>query len=673
MISLTLRQRQVIEDLLNQTTPVSAKDLAKKFNICVRTIRYDLDSVEEWFKSQGIPLMKKTNVGIWVEAPEDHKEAVRKRIHYDKPIHKILSKEERHNHIILELLRTVNPITADYLSDMLGISRTTVMKDLKAVGKELKNYEITLKSKQRIGYFITGSEKSIRKFIGDIFLQSLNRKELLEIIKVVGNNQKQSEVFFDIDSLKTLSPEININDIKRAVKSGRKICDFWIPDSSYISLLVHLTIAVDRLLKGKNIELSGERISFVKEQKEYLIASEIGRSLSEIYNIRVPDSEIANITIHLISSNLKLKYFCNEDLYKTKNKLDTAVEKMIGEIEEHIALNNYNTAKLKSDLLSHLKLTLKKHELNIIPENPLINEIKANYGDPFELAKRMAAVFYKEMGIKLPESEVGYIALHLAAQLEVAKAETNKKALVVCTTGKGSAKMLAVKLKNNIPELEIKDTVSVFELEDKEYLLDEVDFVISTINIKTMYKPVIRVSPLISGTELNKIKEFIYQGNIELYNRESEHNDYMLESIMNVVDKYIEREDKPKLRTELSYVTDFFVNSLNKVSMESGIAENLSRNIAMILVDIGTMIKEIVDESNISYDLSTLWGIVVHVVMAVPRWEAGEFNKETNVGKYREDNGKLFDKVRKTLDLIGEKYDLTIPDNEVVAILRYLI
>jgi len=387
----------------------------------------------------------------------------------------------------------------------------------------------------------------------------------------------------------------------------------------------------------------------------------------------VPDAEIANITIHLISSNLKLKYLYNEDLFQIKNSLDETIEDMIREIKEHITLNDYNIGKLKSDLLSHLKLTLKKYELSIIPENPLINEIKANYSESFELAKKMAAVFSEKMSIELPESEVGYIALHLAAQLEVAKSRINKKALVVCTTGRGSAKILATKLENNIPELEIKDTISVFELEDKEYLLDDVDVVISTINIKTMYKPVIKVSPLISNAEINNIKDFIYQGKIEIYNRESEHKDYMLESIMNVVDKYIAMEDKLKLRTELGYITDFFINSSNKVSMESGITESFSRNIAMILVDIGTMISEIISEGNISYNLSTLWGIVVHVVMAVPRWETGEFNREININKYRDDNRELFDIVRKTLNLIGGKYDLSIPDNEVVAILRYLI
>ncbi|WP_202707811.1 BglG family transcription antiterminator [Sporosalibacterium faouarense] len=673
MIQLTLRQRQIIEDLLNQTTPVSAKDLADKFNISVRTIRYDLDSIEDWLKSHSVSLMKKPNVGIWVELSDDYKESIKNKIEYDKPDNKVLSKNERHHHILLELLKTINPITAEYLSNILGVSRTTVMKDLKDIKKELKRYDIGLKSKQRVGYMITGNEKRIRKFIGDILLNSLNRHELLEIIKLVGNNQKRNEVSFDIEALKGLSSKIDINDIKKAVKSGRKVCDFSIPDSSYISLLVHITIAVDRLLKGQQIELAKDKIASVKEQKEYMIASEIGKSLSEIFDVKVPDAEIANITIHLISSNLKLKYLYNEDFFLIQNRLDKTIEDMIKEIKEYIGLNDYNMEKLKADLLSHLKLTLKKYDLNIIPENPLINEIKANYTKAFDLAKKMATVFHHKMEIELPESEIGYIALHLAAQLEVASSKVNKKALVVCTTGKGSAKILAVKLKNNIPELEIKDTVSIFELEDKDYLLDDVDFAISTINIKTTDKPVIKVSPLISNAELNRIKDFVYKGKVEALNRENEHKNYMLESIMNVIDKYISREDKPKLRTELGYVTDFFINSSNKVTKESSITENFSRNIATILVEIGNMIIEITSKDSMDYDLSTLWGVIVHVVMAVPRWEAGEFNREVNIDKYRKENKELFNTVRKTFNLIGDKYDFRIPDSEVVAIIRYLI
>lgn len=673
MIQLTLRQRQVIEDLLNQTTPISAKDLANKFNISVRTVRYDLDTVEDWLKSQNVSLMKKPKVGIWLELSRDYKDAIKEKIQSDEPIHKVLSKNERHYHILLELLKTVAPITTNYLSDVLGVSKTTVMKDLKEIKEELKKYDINLKSKQNVGYMITGNEKSIRKFIGDMFFQTLSRRELLEVMNIVNDNQSRSELSFDIHALRGISSKININDIKRAVKSGKKVCDFWIPDSSYISLLVHITIAVDRLIKGQNIELSSVRIASVKAHKEYLIASEIGKSLSEIYDLKVPDAEIANITIHLISSNLKLQYLYNEDIFPVKDSLSITIEDMINEIREHVRFNDVNISKLKSDLMSHLKLTLKKYELNIIPENPLIGEIKANYSESFELAKKMSSVFQNNMDIELPESEVGYIALHLAAQMEVAKSRTNKKALVVCTTGKGSAKILAIRLANNISELEIKDTVSVFELEDKEYLLDDIDLVISTINLKTIDKPVIRVSPLISSAELNKIKDFIYQGKAEIHSRTSEHKNYMLESIMNVVNKYTNREDRAKLKTELGYVTEFFVSSSNKVSKEVGISENLSRNTAMILVDIGTMINEIVKKDNKSLELSTLWGVVVHIVMAVPRWEAGDFNTEINIEKYRNENNQLFKIVRNTFNLISERHGFNIPDGEVVAILRYLI
>ncbi len=673
MIQLTLRQRQVIEDLLNQTTPISAKDLAKKFNISVRTVRYDLDAVKDWLKSQSVSLMKKPKVGIWIELPKDVKETIKCKIQSDEPVYKVLSKNERHYHILLELFKTVTPITTNFLSNVLGVSKTTIMKDLKEIKEELKKYDIALKSKQNVGYMIAGNEKSIRKFIGDIFFQSLSRSEMLEVMKIVNNNQNQSELSFDIHALKGISTKININDIKRAVKSGKKICDFWIPDSSYISLLVHITIAVDRLLKGQNIELSSDRIASVKEQKEYMIASEIGKSLSQIYDLKVPDAEIANITIHLISSNLKLQYLYNEDIFPIRNSLDDAIEEMIDEIKDHVTLNDFNIGKLKSDLLSHLKLTLKKYKLDIIPENPLINEIKADYSESFELAKKMALVFQRKIDIELPESEVGYIALYLAAQMEVAKSRTNKKALVVCTTGKGSAKILAIRLENNIPELEIKDTVSIFELEDKEFLLDNIDLVISTINLKAINKPVIKVSPLISGAELNEIKDFIYQRKAKIHSRASEHKNYMLESIMNVVSKYIDREDRDKLETELGYVTEFFVSSSNKVSKEVSITENLSRNTAMILVDIGTMINEIVKKGNKNYDLSTLWGVVVHVVMAIPRWEVGDFNTEVNIEKYRQDNGELFAIVRNTLNLISHKNRFDIPDSEAVAILRYLI
>lgn len=674
MIQLTERQRLIIKDLLNINNPISTKELAKKFNLSIRTIRYDLEAIEYWLKTRNIILIKRPNVGIWLDLKKREKDILKGEIITTNRQISVLSKVERFHYILFELLKSIEPVTAEFLANELGVSRTTIMKDLKEVKQELNKYEVELRSKPRIGYRVIGNEENIRKLIGDILIENMSSQELLLIVSNIDKKTKNNEnSSFNIESLNNLSKQINIKDIKKAIKLSKETNDFWIPDSSYVSLLVHIAIAMDRLLKGQNIELSPERIDMIKDYKEYQIADEIGERLSEIYGVTVPEDEIANITLHLISSNLKLEYLCQENIFDTKDKLSEVVDKMIKVMKEYVLLSEYSYDKLKIDLLSHLKLTLKKYELNIISDNPLLDQIKANYCDLFDIARKMSEVFKTENNIELPESEIGYIALHLAAHIEISKQKKKKKALVVCTTGKGSAKILAMRIKNCIPQLDIVETVSMFELEDKHTLLNDIDLIISTVYLKSLDKPVIKVSPLINNIEINKIKSFINEEKSNIQLKEIQQGNYMLESIMNVVDKYISREDKEKLKMELSYLTGFLVNNSNKPTKQIEISERFAQMNSLILVEIGEMLKEISEKIEVNSDISSLWGIVIHIVMSIYRWKAGKYYKEKDFQKYKKENPEIYAIIKAYLDKISEDYDLEIPDTETVAIMRYLI
>jgi len=354
MIQLTERQRLIIEDLLNNSSHIPAKALAKKFNVSVRTIRYDLDNIEYWLRARNIPLIKKPNAGVWLDLKDAAREELKREIGHIDPCEGVLTRDERHYLVLLELLRSVNPLTADFLAD-------------------------------------------------------------------------------------------------------------------------------------------GARI----------------------YRIPIPESEIANIAFHLLSANLKMEYLSGENIPEEEDVLKCAVDEMLenaGKLRDYLVPGGANLEKLKKDLLSHLKLTVKKHRLNIEIENPLLDQIKANYTDIFETAREMADIFASKTDIRLPEAEIGYIALHLAAHIETYRQKSKKKALIVCTTGQGSAKILATRIKNRIPELEIKGINSVFELEEDGSLLRDADFIVSTVHLKVFDKPVVKVSPIITNEELEKIRKVVYDG-----------------------------------------------------------------------------------------------------------------------------------------------------------------
>ncbi|SCY79101.1 BglG family transcription antiterminator [Alkaliphilus peptidifermentans] len=658
MIQLTKRQKSLILDLMKEPNSVSAKVLAGRFNVSARTIRYDLDNISYWLKQRGIILEKKQKMGIQITLDDEDMKKISKDIQETQPYTSVLTQQDRKHFILLELLKSDGISTSEGLSEKLGVSRATTIKDLKEVKKELSKYGLILNSKQGSGYKVVGNENNVRQIIGNILLTSMDTQKVLHML-----SSFEKESIFSTDYINEVSNTISIHDIKKAIKSSKKTYNFWIPDYSYVSLIIHIAIALDRLLKGLNIDLPVEKINMIKKHKEYVIAMEIGRALTEAYHVEIPEAELANITIHLLSADLKMEYVFNENLIHEDEKIESIIEEMLNNIKKDIEATDESIKKLKADLISHLKLTLKKSKLNIHTENPLIGQIKANYKELYDLAEKMANIFTQRTDVELSDNEVGYVTLHLAAHAEMIKGKAKKKALIVCTTGKGTAKILAMRIKNNIPDLEIKEVISIFELEDNSHLIEEIDLIISTVDVDVSNKPVFKVSPIITNMEMNKIRNSLYQDTKDIMGINNKI------SLSNIDAEYINGTAHEKS----NFSKHLASNKETLHENQSQVAYQMAEDTAIILTEVASMIKELNLDDEIENIGLNIWGIIIHIIMAIPRWKYGQYNVEVDIEAYKENHTEVYHTIRKYLDKIAKDYNLIIPDGEVIAIMRYLI
>lgn len=81
---------------------------------------------------------------------------------------------------------------------------------------------------------------------------------------------------------------------------------------------------------------------------------------------------------------------------------------------------------------------------------------------------------------------------------------SSKRVIVVCHTGYGTSQLLAARLKREFPEWTIVDIVPMHQLSKRN--LDDVDFVISTVNLDLKDKLHIVVSVLLMESDINNIK-----------------------------------------------------------------------------------------------------------------------------------------------------------------------
>jgi mannitol operon transcriptional antiterminator len=672
MYILNERQSSIVMDLINTENPITAKDLSFKYNVSIRTIRYDIEIVEGWFEEIGLNFIKKPRMGMWLDITNMERDIIRNKLKSADPYIKVLSKDERKKVIVNELLGTSSPITSEFLCKKVGVSKTTLLEDLKGIKEELKLKGVFIKGKPGIGYSIKGNEENIRRLISQIILSDLDRFQLLDIL-----NKEESLAKLRIGDLKedlNLKEDIRVDDIKYAIKMSKKIYDFWIPDSSYISLIIHIAIAIDRLLSNQEITLPIERIRLLQTYKEYVLAKEISSQLEKLYNIIIPEAEVANITFHLISANLKLNYLHSENIYDAKSSLVCGVDKIIDYLKGRLDLPEESFEKLKIDILSHLKLTIKKLELNIPNTNPLLEQIKESYSKYYSLAEEIAAIFLESTGVVLTEDEIGYLTLHIAAHGELHKKELTKNTLLVCTTGKGIARILEAKLQRNFPELIIKDTVSIFDLEEGNISLKNIDLIISTFHIANIGIPVIRVSPFIAEEDIIRIRNYIYKGDYKLLPVGLTEDTYMLDSLMSVVNKYVDIEKQYKLRDELGYVLEFILNNTSNKDISNDFSLNkFSEEIAFIMIDMGQMLDDLKAYLKDEESYFKIWGLAIHIIMAIPRWRISQSFNDANVKDYTMEQQELYQIISKHMRNISNRYNLFISESEVMSIVRYFV
>jgi len=340
---------------------------------------------------------------------------------------------------------------------------------------------------------------------------------------------------------------------------------------------------------------------------------------------------------------------------------------------DHLNIKESEVETLLKELFSHLKLTLSRYELNVISENPILEQIKAKYGDVFEVVRKACTIFKVEYGFELGEDEIGFITMYFLKSLEKSKIYVKKSIIVVCNTSRGTSKLLATRIKNNIPEINIKDIVSIIDIEKDKELLEDVDLIISTIKIDNLNKATLTVSPIITTYELGKIRDFLYLDQ-DYVGQEISEDDYIEETLTTIIRKYTDKKNVGKLQREImSLIGSYSSNVKDEKEKDKESNSDQTELVALILVEISDMILRIYPHGMNQQEFKTSCGIIIHITMAISRWKNKEYSAEKNIKFYEENYADKFKIIEETFNRISEKYKVSIKRTEVVAILRYLI
>ena len=476
------RMKELVE-LISINKYKTAEELSKKLNVSTKTVRTEIKNLNSLLIKSGAEIVSKSGYGYILKI--NNKELFSK---FDFPNKKNIipdTSKSRIQYIIEYLINIKEYVKVEDLSKILFTSPKTLAKDIKEAEKILNSYNIKLERKPYYGIKLKGEEFDIRLCIADYVEKKTNG---IEHIKIVDKNELKKIATIIMETLK--KENFNISDV------------------AFQNLIIHIQIALKRIENNCYVPVEEKKLREYISEKEFQIAKKCTYNLEKIFKIKFPESEIGYIAIHLAGKKIFKENKIDEKNFIIDQEISNIVNEMLKKIYDTFKFDFSKDLELRIALAQHLMPLRIRVRFDMKMKNPMLDKIKERFSLAYAMAKYASTTFYEYYNKNLSEDEVGYIALNLALALERQRKDINKKTvLLVCSSGKGSAELLAYTYKEAFGEyIEELITCSVYDLESMDF--SKIDYVFTTvpINIKVPI-PIQEVEYFLEESNIRDIKK----------------------------------------------------------------------------------------------------------------------------------------------------------------------
>ena len=522
---LSSKGSQILKNLCKNNGKGTIKNLAKTLNISERSVRYELEKIDDYLILNNLaPLKRKFGGIIFLEEFENLS-----LVEVSEKQSNNFDTYERREYLSF-LCIFDEKINLTKASDILDVSRTTIRNDIRDIREELLNNNLELKISQQEGLILSGEEINIRK-------------QQLKFLKKYSNFIFYSNT--DLKTKKELIVEeyikcIDINIIKNFINYIQKLLNKIISDEAYNIIAIYLIIAIIRIKQGKILEKIANK-QFLKETDEYNTILKAKSILESSYDIILEENEILQITDYFLGSHT---YNFEKSYYNNWIEIDILVKKFINNFNKKIDVDISKDKLLLEGILNHIKPTIYRLQNKIRLENSIFLEVLNSYPNIFYNTKNSLKDIEKYLGIEFSNDEVAFLAIYFKAAIDRNKYKRKnlKRVLVVCGYGYGTSSLLVQQLKE-IYTINIIKTIPRYLLE-KTLQKENVDLIISTVEIESdISVPVVKVKSILTQEDIN---------NLDKYSLSKQRKRYMLSELMSIIEENCKIENKENLIKKLN-------------------------------------------------------------------------------------------------------------------------
>ncbi|MCD2503200.1 BglG family transcription antiterminator [Clostridium sp. NSJ-145] len=553
---MKIRQKLLLNMLL-KSKQENIKELAKEFNVSVRTIRNDLEDINLYLEEVvDLDAIKINSNNVYLNVRKDDELKLNAKNKEEDYYTYRLSAEERVVLILSQLILSESYLTISSLCEKLSVSRGTINSDIVLIKKWSKDHSVNLISQKGKGLKIDEPEKR-RRFL------------LMTLIRECNDLINKSKLELDsIDMYEKLFKNVVLDDIREIIMRSEKEFELTLSDIAFDALLIHIALAVERNIDSNCVSLEADNCEVSKESTQYKMAEYMIKEIEKKYQIVMPAEEVYYVALHIYGKLTPQISDDNEEWIYIQLITNNLIEK----VSRCFNVDFRNDIRLYEDLSKHIAGTIFRFKNNLTLKNPLREALIDEYKDIYYAVENNSTKIIEYINQELTSDEIAYIVLHFAAAMERVKIDIEEhipSVIIVCSTGIGTAKLVLSRL-NKYFNFNVKKVIALHNLK-KTLENENVDLIISTIKIDEKCNHVV-VSPLLKNDDVENINSALFRAGFAANKiRKERIKGKFASDIYKLLEKYGDEDEEEVLREEIRKLLNKEVVEEKKSEEERGV------------------------------------------------------------------------------------------------------
>lgn len=511
------RSTEILEKLiLSNSKSMEVKKLITTYRISLKTLRTDVNEINDFLLEAKMSPTKLNEKEKLILLEKDIMKIQDRLNHMDTYSYK-MSREERQIYIIAELLMSQDYITMQNLAKKLNVSRNTILNDFETVKDYCLAFNVNVLMKSSKGIKIECDQKDRNNL-------------LMQIFHDLEDDYMEKSFFHQLIQRK-LGMKIPLEMIKEDLREYMEQQHMLVSDRVFSYVSIYLFVILNRKInkKRRTVEkLTGDTAS-----------DNLLNWFADKYEVRINKNDVKDFGRYMKQHDFNIS---SEQKEINDVELYGIIVYFLQMVGEDIECSLQSDTVLIESLLEHIR-TLKNWE-DYDFEMPLSDELPIPKEILEKTIEKNSIILERYLGYPLTKEMKESIMIHICAAFVRNLEYLNLlEVLIVCPGSMATGKYLEAQVKNYF-DFRVAAVIPSRDVE--EFLKsNKIDFVISTVNVRSESVPCVKVQAQLTMNDINAIQNIAFLlGRKE--NKLENESRYVEQNFLDVMKTFLEKLDASK-------------------------------------------------------------------------------------------------------------------------------